>query len=141
VRGDHGQVAQVLLQSGGKVVGKDGELTELADSPLAGNVRLFAGYDPEWEIDPRSLHIDPKPIGEGEFGVVCRAVWNGTQVAVKILKESPMAVGDFRSELNVLQKVHHPHTVRSIHPPPPLFPSPSPAAPDAFPAPPVSNHP
>lgn len=39
--------------------------------------------------------------------------WNGTVVAVKVLKETgAMAMGDFRTELNVLQKVHHPHTVR-----------------------------
>lgn len=38
--------------------------------------------------------------------------WNGTVVAVKVLKETgAMAMGDFRTELNVLQKVHHPHTV------------------------------
>lgn len=35
------------------------------------------------------------------------------QVAVKVLKETgAVALGDFRTELNVLQKVHHPHTVR-----------------------------
>ncbi len=38
----------------------------------------------------------------------------GTQVAVKVLKETgAVALGDFRTELNVLQKVHHPHTVRA----------------------------
>lgn len=51
-------------------------------------------------------------VGEGEFGIVHKAVWFGTIVAVKILKEtSAVALGDFRTELNVLQKVHHPHTV------------------------------
>lgn len=36
----------------------------------------------------------------------------GTIVAVKVLKETgAVALGDFRTELNVLQKVHHPHTV------------------------------
>lgn len=42
-----------------------------------------------------------------------KARWHGTIVAVKILKDiGHMAIGDFRTELNVLQKVHHPHTVR-----------------------------
>jgi len=37
------------------------------------------------------------------------------QVAVKVLKEiGTVALGDFRTELNVLQKVHHPHTVRML---------------------------
>ncbi len=50
--------------------------------------------------------------GEGEFGIVYKARWHGTIVAVKILKETgAVALGDFRTELNVLQKVHHPHTV------------------------------
>jgi hypothetical protein len=39
VRGDHGEVAALLISAGGKVVNKEGELVELADSPLAGNVR------------------------------------------------------------------------------------------------------
>eukprot|EP00955_Chlamydomonas_euryale_P051413 354861-Chlamydomonas_euryale.AAC.22 len=51
--------------------------------------------------------------GEGEFGEVYRARWCGTVVAVKVLKDfNAAAMGDFRTELNVLQKVHHPHTVR-----------------------------
>lgn len=57
VRGDHGEVASLLMQHGGKVMSKDGELVELADSPLSGNVRLFTGYDPEWEIDPSSIKM------------------------------------------------------------------------------------
>lgn len=60
MRGDHGELAQLLMQHGAKVVGKDGDLIELADSPLAGNVRMFTGYDPEWEIDQASLNIQEK---------------------------------------------------------------------------------
>ena len=159
MRGDHGEVATVLIQNGGKVIGKDGELVDLADSPLAGNVRLFTGYDPEWEIDPSSLILQEKIggshalmghacrtatlmkltvtfinsyfihlrfmdhlccstwsryllLGEGEFGVVHKARWHGTIVAVKILKDTgAVAIGDFKTELNVLLKVHHTHTV------------------------------
>eukprot|EP00798_Chlamydomonas_sp_ICE-L_P006021 gene6021-5329_t len=114
VRGDHGEVAQLLISGGGKVVSKAGELVELADSPLAGNVRIFTDYDPEWEIDPNDLTLMEK-IGEGEFGIVHKARWHGTIVAVKILKETgAVALGDFRTELNVLQKVHHPYTVQFL---------------------------
>jgi len=114
VRGDHGEVATLLIQSGAKVVGKEGELVELQDSPLAGNVRIFSDYDPEWEIDPSQLVMMEK-VGEGEFGIVHKAKWAGTVVAVKILKETgDVAIGDFRTELNVLQKVHHPHTVQFL---------------------------
>uniref|UniRef100_A0A7S0VEK4 Protein kinase domain-containing protein n=1 Tax=Polytomella parva TaxID=51329 RepID=A0A7S0VEK4_9CHLO len=114
VRGDHGEIVSMLIQRGGKVVDKTGQLVDLADSPLAGNVRIFNDYDPEWEIDPASIQMLDK-IGEGEFGVVYKGNWNGTIVAVKVLKEAgSVALGDFRTELNVLQKVHHPHTVQFL---------------------------
>ena len=53
--------------------------------------------------------------GEGEFGVVHKALWNGSQVAAKILKgSSAIALGDFRSEIEVLRKVHHPNAVQFL---------------------------
>lgn len=114
VRGDHGEVATLLILHGAKVINKDGDLCELQDSPLAGNVRIFTDYDPEWEIDPNDLTLH-EMIGEGEFGIVHKASWHGTTVAVKILKETgAVAIGDFRTELNVLQKVHHPYTVQFL---------------------------
>ncbi|KAG1673263.1 hypothetical protein FOA52_002543 [Chlamydomonas sp. UWO 241] len=114
VRGDHGQLAQLLVSEGGKVQNKFGEMVELADSQIANNVRLFSGYDPDWEIDISTLTMMDK-IGEGEFGEVYRARWAGTIVAVKILKDfNDLSLGDFRTELNVLQKVHHPHTVQFL---------------------------
>ena len=48
--------------------------------------------------------------GEGEFGIVHKAIWHGTAVAVKTLKtSSQLAVGDFRSEVELLQRIHHPN--------------------------------
>ena len=41
------------------------------------------------------------------------STWHGAPVAVKVLKRSDgVALGDFRTELNVLQKVHHPGCVQ-----------------------------
>ncbi|KAI8477395.1 MAG: protein kinase [Monoraphidium minutum] len=112
VRGDHGEVVALLLGQGGKVTSKDGELIELADSRLSGNVRIFGELDPEWEVDPKKLQFEDK-VGEGEFGIVYRATYLGTPVAVKVLKDNnAVALGDFRTELNVLQKLHHPHCVQ-----------------------------
>ena len=46
---------------------------------------------------------------------LCSARWRNTDVVVKILHSNMLInMGDFTSELNVLQKVHHPHTVRSV---------------------------
>jgi serine/threonine protein kinase len=92
------------------------DLVELAESPLVGQVRIFGGaVEPEWEIDPRNLRLLSK-VGEGEFGVVWRATYHGCPVAVKVLREgsSPVALGDFRTEVNVLTKTHHPHCVQFL---------------------------
>ena len=50
VRGDHGEVAQLLVASGGRVLSKEGAMVELAESRLSGNVRIFGEWDPEWEV-------------------------------------------------------------------------------------------
>ena len=51
--------------------------------------------------------------GEGEFGVVHKALWHNTLVAAKIIKDSSaIALGDFRAELDVLRRVHHPNAVQ-----------------------------
>ncbi|BDA49507.1 Integrin-linked protein kinase 1 [Coccomyxa sp. Obi] len=119
VRGDHGEVVQLLVSNGAKVFkAKDGGLVELTSSRLSGFVRMWDDGDealqPEWEIDPKDLQILEK-VGEGEFGTVHKAKWYGTIVAVKILRRSDaVAVGDFRTELNTLQKVHHPHAVQFL---------------------------
>lgn len=53
--------------------------------------------------------------GEGEFGIVHKAMWNGTLVAVKSLKQSSeIALADFRSEIETLRKVHHPNAVQFL---------------------------
>ena len=45
-------------------------------------------------------------------------MWCGTLVAAKILKDSSaIALGDFRAEVSVLQKVHHPNAVQVRLPP------------------------
>ncbi len=43
VRGDHGELASLLVSKGGMVLNKERELVDLADSPLSGNVRIFGG--------------------------------------------------------------------------------------------------
>jgi hypothetical protein len=62
---------------------------------------------------------DIKPIrklGEGAFGEVLLAEWNGVEVAVKIFKNATKeAAEDFKHEAVMMAKVaHHPHVVRFI---------------------------
>lgn len=93
------------------------QLIDLSASSLAGVTHLPTpglDLDPDWEIEPSTLELGDK-LGEGEFGVVYRALWHGTAVAAKVLKaSSDIALGDFRSEIEVLRKVHHPNAVQFL---------------------------
>lgn len=118
VRGEYREVAKLLVDNGGKVF-EDGKLVELPASKLAGGfgyvpVTNLFDFDPDWEIEPESLSIGEK-LGEGEFGVVHKAKWYGTVVAAKILKgSSEIALGDFRGEIEILRRVHHPNAVQFL---------------------------
>jgi serine/threonine protein kinase len=53
------------------------------------------------------------PAGGGEFGEVYKAKWHGSYVAAKVLKRSDeIALGDFRTEIAILRKIHHPNCVQ-----------------------------
>jgi hypothetical protein len=72
VRGDHGTVAKFLVEHDAKLLGKDGELIDLNDSPLSLNVRIFGEFDPDWEVDPSNITIQEK------LGERCsRVCWGG----------------------------------------------------------------
>ncbi|CAD7702248.1 unnamed protein product [Ostreobium quekettii] len=114
VRGDHKEVGRLLMAHGAKVLDRDGVLVDLSESHLSLNISLLGEHDLDIEIDPKDITFVSQ-LGEGEFGIVHKALWHGTVVAVKILKQhTTVALGDFRTELNVLQKVHHPHTVQFL---------------------------
>jgi serine/threonine protein kinase len=52
-------------------------------------------------------------LGGGEFGEVYKAKWHGSYVAAKVLKRSDeIALGDFRTEIAILRKIHHPNCVQ-----------------------------
>lgn len=54
--------------------------------------------------------------GGGEFGEVYKAKWHGSYVAAKVLKRSDeIALGDFRTEIAILRKIHHPNCVQVRH--------------------------
>jgi len=116
----HTEVVKLLTGKGGCIYEED-KLVPLEQSRMKGlvNTRLLAmhelGWDPEWEINPRELKLLEK-IGSGEFGDVYKAKWHGSFVAAKLLKRSDeIAVGDFRTEIAILRKIHHPNTVQFLH--------------------------
>lgn len=53
--------------------------------------------------------------GSGEFGDVYKAKWHGSYVAAKLLKRSDeIAIGDFRTEIAILRKIHHPNCTQFL---------------------------
>jgi len=50
----------VLLFATAQVMDKGGQLVDLGDSTLSGNVRIFGEIDPEWEVDPKSIVFQEK---------------------------------------------------------------------------------
>eukprot|EP01023_Acetabularia_acetabulum_P006292 TRINITY_DN12628_c1_g1_i3.p1 TRINITY_DN12628_c1_g1~~TRINITY_DN12628_c1_g1_i3.p1 ORF type:complete len:361 (+),score=47.93 TRINITY_DN12628_c1_g1_i3:31-1083(+) len=117
VQMDNVEIIRILKKQGGRIYEKGG-LVDLEKSRIMSVVNLRSlndfGIDPAWEIDPQDITLGPM-IGEGEFGQVFRGNWHGTAVAVKVLKRADdIALGDFRTELNVLSKVHHPNAVQFL---------------------------
>ena len=65
----------------------------------------------DWEIPLAELHMGAR-IGSGAFGEVVRAIYQGTDVAVKRMSSAATgAAGDFRREVALLTKLRHPHVV------------------------------
>lgn len=68
--------------------------------------------NPDWEIDPSQIKLSQQ-IGEGQFGTVYRAVYQGKEVAVKklLIQEffDPEAESDFLKEMKILSSLRHPN--------------------------------
>ncbi|CAI5485928.1 unnamed protein product [Closterium sp. Naga37s-1] len=100
----------------------------------------------QWTIDFNELRLGIR-VGIGSFGEVFRAVWRGTEVAVKRLlvqdDPSPEEYEDFYNEVSLLSRLRHPNgtspspprtyppvslhaPLSSVTPPPLFFPCPVP---------------
>ncbi|PNW85018.1 hypothetical protein CHLRE_03g168150v5 [Chlamydomonas reinhardtii] len=118
-RNDHGEVVRLLIQHGANVF-EENKLVALDKSKLRGivNTRRIMmnelGWEPEWEVNPKELQLVER-IGSGEFGDVYKAKWHGSYVAAKLLKRSDeIAIGDFRTEIAILRKIHHPNCTQFL---------------------------
>lgn len=119
-RSDHGEIVKLLSAKGGAIF-EEGKLVPIEQSKLRGlvNTRLQVlerelGWDPEWEVNPKELKLLER-IGAGEFGEVFKAKWHGSYVAAKVLRRSDeIALGDFRTEIAILRKIHHPNCVQFL---------------------------
>ncbi|PHT97836.1 hypothetical protein BC332_33241 [Capsicum chinense] len=72
----------------------------------------------EWELDPKKLKIS-KFIAEGAYGSVYKGVYDGKQVAVKIIdlrdeKKRTTLTKAFAQEVSIWHKLDHPNFTRLI---------------------------
>ncbi|CAB9519801.1 Ephrin type-B receptor 3 (Fragment) [Seminavis robusta] len=90
------------------------------DDPLQLITNLPASK--EWEIDLYELKF-LKRIGEGAAGTTYLAKWTGLKVAVKVASITETGLEGWRTEVQALQKLHHPNIIRllgSVYHPNPL---------------------
>jgi hypothetical protein len=83
--------------------GVDELLLELTDAPAS----------KEWEIDIYELRF-LKRIGQGAGGTTYIADWSGQTVAVKVASITETGLDGWRTEVNALQKLHHPNIIRLL---------------------------
>eukprot|EP00892_Ulva_mutabilis_P001691 jgi/Ulvmu1/11522/UM078_0011.1 len=68
----------------------------------------------DWEIPPAALSLGTV-LGEGEFGIVHKGRWNGTPVAIKVLKAmNQRHRAKIALEVDVLRRLRHPNVVEFL---------------------------
>ena len=67
----------------------------------------------EWEIDVYELKF-MKRIGQGAAGTTYLADWSGENVAVKVASITELGLEGWRTEVQALQKLHHPNIIRLL---------------------------
>ena len=83
------------MQSGARVF-EGGALVRATESQeyaalvCAVPAELHSMNHPDWEIELADLHLG-RVVGEGEFGVVHHGMWNGTPVAIKVRRCTPLS--------------------------------------------------
>lgn len=121
VTGGYVKIIALLIQHGAQVAGQGGNLIDLALSPLSsglsgkgkGGVVVSSSFAPDWSINASDIKLLAK-MSEGSNGILYKARWRGTIVAVKHLTDSQINLGDMTSELNNIYFHQHPNTVQLL---------------------------
>ena len=78
----------------------------------------------EWGIDIYEISF-LRRIGEGSAGTTYLATWSGLHVAVKVASINGLGLDGWQTEVQTLQKLHHPNVIRLLgsvyRPQPPTF--------------------
>ena len=74
---------------------------------------INVALEEEWEVSFDELHIT-QMIGEGSFGCVRSALWRGTEVALKVLKDRAIDSREFYMEIKILTRLHHPNILQVL---------------------------
>ena len=88
------------------------DLEEGTGTSITSSSKLEWG-DNNWNIDYRTIKLTQPPIASGAFGVVNKARFRGTVVAVKTLigNNQGINVEEFTHEVELLSRLHHPNIV------------------------------
>ena len=76
-------------------------------------LRLERLASKEWGIDIYEIKFQ-KRIGQGASGTTYLASWTGQQVAVKVASITEFGLEGWRTEVQALQKLHHPNIIRLL---------------------------
>ncbi|XP_020884091.1 serine/threonine-protein kinase B-raf [Arabidopsis lyrata subsp. lyrata] len=84
---------------------------EVLESPMFQNNPLLP-YE-QWNINFSDLTVGAF-VGSGSSGVVCRGIWNKTEVAIKMLFGQQLTaenMKDFCNEISILSRLRHPNVI------------------------------
>ncbi|KAG7570213.1 Protein kinase-like domain superfamily [Arabidopsis thaliana x Arabidopsis arenosa] len=84
---------------------------EVLESPMFQNKPLLP-YE-QWNINFSELTVGAF-VGSGSSGVVCRGIWNKTEVAIKMLFGQQLTaenMKDFCNEISILSRLRHPNVI------------------------------
>lgn len=89
-----------------------------ASERLKKAVRSLYNASKNLRVNYQELVFDSKPLGEGNFGTVWKAMWKSTPVAVKKIKKDKISDEDYQAFINeatLMMKIGgHPNTVMML---------------------------
>lgn len=86
---------------------------KLNEATSSDKLKLDEATAKEWEIGIYEIEF-ARRIGEGAAGTTYLASWSGLDVAVKVASISDLGLEGWQTEVQALQKLHHPNIIRLL---------------------------